>query len=117
MSHKTLIIVFLALFSFSTFFLFWQNAREMDPERNKDWWTLAFATPLEANDFSFILENHSNNTRFDYTILANKKVLLTESFIVTRGDSITITPPLAAHPDTRITIMVTDGQDTKEIYR
>ncbi len=119
MTQKSLIFVCIALFAASALFLFWQNDRELDPKRGKSWWTLAFASPKEPADLSFIIENHSDQIDFRYEIAADKTVLLRDAFSVNRGETLTITPPLAAQADTRtmITVSSDKDKDTKEIYR
>jgi hypothetical protein len=117
MPQKSLIIAFLVLFTASASFLFWRNEHELDPDQGKSWWTLSFATPEQTDSLSFSVENHSDSTRFDYKIVADKKVLTAESFIVEKGKPIRITPEFSAQPDTRTSVIVTDGTGKKEIYR
>ena len=117
MSDRSLIIVFSALFIMSASFLFWQNARELDPNLGKSWWTLAFAHPETATDLAFTVENFSNNTRFQYEVVADKTPLVTESFELQRGEKISVTPHTPARKDVRISIVVTTGNEKKEIYR
>lgn len=117
MSHKNLIAFSCLLFACSALFLFWQNERELDPDRNKSWWTLSFAVPQTSTDLSFTIMNHSDQTEFRYEVTASKEVLATETFSVKRGTELTITPPLTAEPDKRTTITVSTEKGKKEIYR
>lgn len=117
MSHKTLIAIVLALFAASALFLFWQNARELDPDQGKNWWTLSFASPKQADNLAFTLENHSDQTVFRYTISADRKTIAEDAFTVQRGETITITPTLTAQVGERTTISVSGSKDKKEIYR
>ncbi len=117
MSQKTLIIAFLALFAASAVLLFWQNAREMDPDRAGSWWTLSFVALDQADNLAFIVGNHSDTARFDYQIISDKRVLSEASFIVEKGKSITITPDQPAVPGTRTSVIVSDGTEKKELYR
>jgi hypothetical protein len=115
--QKSLIIIFLALFTASAFFLFWQNARELDPDRAGSWWTLSFTSIDQSDSLAFIVDNHSDQTRFNYRVVSGKQVLSEASFIVEKGKSITITPDASASPDTRTSIVVTTGNVKKEIYK
>ncbi|MFZ2300156.1 MAG: hypothetical protein WAW00_03415 [Candidatus Moraniibacteriota bacterium] len=115
--QKYLILVFLALFVAGSAFLFWQNERELDPDRGKSWWTLSFANPQTQDDLLFTVENHSDQVSFRYEITVGKEMLAQDVFSVQRGETLTITPPLAADPDVRTTIIVTAGTEKKEIYR
>lgn len=117
MQQKTLISISLLLFALGAVFLFWQNERELDPDQGKNWWVIAFALPKESSDLSFTIENHSDQASFRYEIAADKAVLLQETLSVNRGETLTVTPPLTAQTDTRTTITVNSGNDTKKIYR
>lgn len=117
MTQKSLVIIFVFLLAISTCFLFWRNESELDPNQGKSWWTLSFATPEEPSSLAFTIDNHSNTNRFEYEIVANKQSLMKEALIVTKGNSITITPDISATPDIRTTIIVTAGIEKKEIYR
>lgn len=117
MQHKALIAFTCLLFASSALFLFWQNERELDPERGKSWWTLSFAAPQASADLSFTVVNHSDQTEFRYEVTASKEVLATETFSVKRGTELTITPPLTAEPDKRTTVTVSTEKEKKEIYR
>lgn len=117
MTQKSLLIIFVTLFALSACFLFWRNERELDPNQGKSWWTISFTTLDQTENLAFTVDNHSDATHFDYEIITNKKSLLNESFIVAKGNSITITPDISATPDARTTIIVTTGTEKKEIYR
>jgi hypothetical protein len=114
-----LILISLALFVFGSAFLFWQNERELDPDRGKDWWVISFVLPQEPADLSFVIENHSNQVGFRYEITADKEVLSQDTLSVNRGETLTITPPLDAQIGTRTVITVSSDKDKdkKEIYR
>jgi hypothetical protein len=117
MSQKLLITIFFILFAVSVTFLFWQSERELNPDRNKNWWTLAFAVPQKPDDLSFVVENHSDRNNFQYKVIANKETLAEGMFDVQRGETKTISPTLTAVSDIRTSIVVTDGKEQKEIYR
>lgn len=117
MTQKSLVIIFVVLLAMSTCFLFWRNESELDPNQGKSWWTLSFATPGEPSSLAFTIDNHSDTTHFEYEIVADKKSLMKEALIVTKGNNITITPDISATPNIRTTISVTTGTEKKEIYR
>lgn len=117
MSQKILIAIFFIFFAASAVFLFWQNERELDPNRNKNWWTLAFTAPQESNNLSFIVKNHSDQNNFRYKVIANKEILAEETLEIKRGETKTIVPSVVAIPNTRTSVIVTDGKEQKEIYK
>lgn len=117
MSQKYLIAVTLFFFIAGALFLFWKNARELDPDQGKNWWTLAFVSPENSEDLSFIVENHSSGTDFRYEITIGKTPAAEESFMVERGEKMTVTPSLAAKDGERTKVTVILGAEKKEIYR
>ena len=117
MNQKTLIIAFVLLFAASTILLFWQNERELNPDRSGSWWALSFVELDQPTSLAFIVENHSDTAHFDYKVLSDRQVLSEASLIVEKGKSITIVPEQQATPGTRASIIVNDGKETKEIYR
>ncbi len=117
MSQRFLVAFFLFLFAASALFLFSRNAAELDPDRNKNWWTLSFVDPHNAANLSFRVENHSDKTFFRYQILSGKTTLADEGFIVEHGKDIVITPAITITPDVRTSVIVTTGEEKKEIYR
>ncbi|MDP3957231.1 MAG: hypothetical protein Q8Q10_01900 [bacterium] len=117
MSQKSLITILCLLLIASAAFLFWQNERELDPDQGKSWWTLAFAVPGESGNLSFVVENHSTETAFQYEITVDKTSIAKDTFVVKRGEKMIITQSFTAKPGKRTIITVTLGKEKKEIYR
>jgi hypothetical protein len=117
MSQKYLIAAIFLLFAAGTVFLFWQNARELDPDQGKSWWTLAFAFPENSQSLAFEVENHSAETTFQYEITTGKMLIARENFVVDRGEQTTVTPAFAAKTGEQTKITVILGAEKKEIYR
>ncbi|MEK9151104.1 MAG: hypothetical protein AAB547_00555 [Patescibacteria group bacterium] len=117
MTQKRLIFISSALFVAGSAFLFWQNERELDPDRGKNWWVVSFASPQDPADLSFTIENHSDQEEFRYEIIAGKTVLTRDIFSVRRGETLTINPPLSAKTAERTTVTTSAGKEKKEIYR
>ena len=117
MPQKHLILIFLLLFTTSVFFLFWQNARELDPDIGKNWWVVAFVSPQDPADLDFVIENHSEQTEFQYTITVDKADIFQDTVFVKRGAKTTIASQLTAQLGVRTSIIITAGKEKKEIYR
>lgn len=117
MPQRSLIAIFILLFIGSALFLFWRNDTELDPNSGKSWWILSFAAPENLASLTFTIENYSDNTEFQYEVIANKQKIGNETFEVKRGEKKTLTPAVSAHPETRTSIIVTTGKEKKEIYR
>ncbi len=80
------------LIFFAVAFLFMKNDRELDPDYQKNWWTLAFATlPAPVNP-SFVITNHTKTESFTYTIKSGAVTLETQEIRVPRGTSRVIQP-------------------------
>lgn len=80
------------LIFFAVAFLFMKNDRELDPNYQKNWWTLAFATLPAPSNLSFIITNHTNTESFTYTIKNDSTLLETQEIRVPRGASLIIQP-------------------------
>ncbi len=80
------------LIFFAVAFLFMKNDRELDPNYQKNWWTLAFASLPAPSNLSFIITNHTNTESFTYTIKNDSTLLETQEIRVPRGTSLVIQP-------------------------
>lgn len=80
------------LIFFAVAFLFMKNDRELDPNYQKNWWTLAFATLPAPSNLSFMITNHTNTESFTYTIKNDSTLLETQEIRVPRGTSLVIQP-------------------------
>lgn len=117
MSQKSLIIIFAILFIGSTVFLFDRNARELDPNQGKDWWTLSFVDPnIPTSDI--VIDNHSNQTVFSVTIKDDTTTLSEQTVHIQKGDSKTLPTAVTSVTTGKISILVTTPgpNDKKEIY-
>ncbi|MBI2439629.1 MAG: hypothetical protein HYV45_03475 [Candidatus Moranbacteria bacterium] len=117
MEQKSSIIFIVFLLVFSTMFLFWQNERELDPNYEKNWWTLAFAEPQNITDLSFVVENYTDNADFSYEVVRDKQVLEKKSFTLKRGERKNISLSIRNDVSSRTSVMVRNGKEKKEIYR
>ena len=117
MTQRSLIFLCIALFAGSALFLFWQNERELDPDRGKNWWTLSFAVPKNPESLDFTVENHSDNREFQYKIVADDETLAEATFDLKRGEKIILTPSVTTQTDTRTRVIVITAKEKQEIYR
>lgn len=116
--QKKIITVFFALFVLSAVFLFWQNERELDPNRGKSWWTLSFADPNSEQSLDCVIENYGANRSFTYEVREGSALLRSETFTMEPGATKTLLLPSDLHTgDERLRITVSSGEEKKEIYR
>ena len=118
--QRKIILAFFVLFIFSTIFLFWQNEQELDPNKNKSWWTLSFTNPNDETDTDFTIENYGISRSFTYQIENDKKILSEGNLTLNIGEKQTIETSfdtVQINPDTPLSIRVSSGEQTKEIYR
>ncbi len=114
------------LIFFATAFLFMKNDRELDPNYQKNWWTLAFSRLPASSDLSFIITNHTKTDRFTYTLKNNTVTLETKEISIPQGTSRIIQPAFVpsganeteSHVPQEISAWPTNSpQDTYSIYQ
>ncbi len=92
-SHRLLITTLLAASIFvACAYLFLKNDRELDPDYQKNWWTLSFATPNAPDDLRFTITNHTPNTAFTYRVTSGTVALETQDITIPQGTQKIITP-------------------------
>lgn len=117
MSEKKLLVGSVILFIAAVMFLFWQNDRQLSPQNSKNLWNISFAEPERPESLEFTIDNQSDDTNFDYSIIENKKTLETNSIVVQKTRTTTVKPLTLAEPGKQVTISVTHNQEKKDIYR
>lgn len=117
MSQKKILSISLAFFFLSTLFLFGQNQRGLDPDEEKNWWVLAFVSLDQDEKIDFFVENHSDKKDFSYEVSVGKEIILKDTFTAKFKEKTIVRIPSIKQQPERVRIMVTDGTETKEIYR
>jgi hypothetical protein len=116
MSHRNIILTTILLLVISFISLSFIERRDMHPDNSKNWWVLAFADP-HGSETDFIIENHSDSTRFSYEILADSTKVQDGTVEISKGETKTISTNHEV-TDQKITIIVqTSEGDKKEIYK
>lgn len=116
MSQTTKIIsLILVLFVISSVFLFWKSDQGLNPDYQKDWWSVSFAY-AKNTDLSFVIENHSANNNFSWEIISEKETLQKGEIIVARGEKKNIEIDLS-NLKNKITVRISDGKTSQEIYK
>ena len=92
------------LIFFATAYLFMKNDRELDPDYQKNWWTLSFAILPVPENPAFIIANHTKTEDFTYTVTIGSETVETTNVSVPKGASRTIQPeyPSRASDETGI---------------
>jgi len=91
MKSSTLILTTVLLFIICTSVLSFIVKRDLDPNYRKDWFAVGFIT-LEGDTPDFVIENHSSEELFRYTIQSGGKIFSDEAFTVQKGTSLDIHP-------------------------
>lgn len=116
MNQTTKIIYsILLLFILSSFFLFWKNDQGLNPDYQKNWWSVYFAYAKNA-DLSFVIENHSANNNFSWEIISEKDTLKKDNVSVARGEKKNIELDLS-NLTNNILVRISDGKENQEIYK
>ncbi len=105
------------MFLFSAIWLSHISQKQMDPDYQKNWWTLSFDDPKD-NSVNFVIANHSSQKTFHWKIMINKKTIKEGDLEVETGKTRTVPVSSANIKDSKITISVTDQENNKkEIYK
>jgi hypothetical protein len=116
MDSDKIIIVFVALFLLSAVYLSYIEQKQADPNIGKNWWVLSFVEP-KTNDLSFTIKNHSDKNNFHWQVLEEKKLLNEGDVSIAKGGQENVFVSVENISDKKITILVSDGKDRKEIYK
>lgn len=118
MTEKRLAISLFILFALSAAYLFAVNERGLDPDQEKNWWSLSFAEPANESSLVFIISNHTATDRFHYAISNDGNVLIEGELSIEPGNDFTQVPSAVIRPTAgRVTITVTHEGREETIYR
>lgn len=118
MTDKRLLASLFFLFALSAAYLFSVNERGLDPDQNKNWWSLAFSQPEDEQSLAFVIANHTPESRFQYVVRSETETLATGELSIDPGQRLEYQPSLADPlPTGRITITVSHAGQNETIYR
>jgi len=114
-NSKKIILATILLSLISAVYLSWMEKRQADLNLNKNWWVLSFDNP-KSNDVSFAIENHSQKTDFHWEIFSGNVKIKAGDAVVANG-TIWTSNVQVNNLAGKISIIVTNGADKKEIYK
>lgn len=91
MKSSTLILTTVMLFILSAGAISFLVERELDPNYKKDWFAIGFIS-LEGDTPDFIIENHSSEESYRYTIRSGSEMLADTPFSVKKGEALEMHP-------------------------
>ena len=100
----------------SSAYLFMKNDRELDPNYQKNWWTIAFVEPDTPSSLDFVLENHTLSNTFIYEIWSENALLETQTVEIPSGHNTTILVSNHDALDTKKTIRVWPANQPGNVY-
>ncbi len=112
--NNKIIITFLIIFLTASFLYLAYIEQGRRGEEN--FWVLSFADPKGVN-LDFVIENHSNDNNFHWEILADKEKIKEGNVKITKNSAWESGFQEASYGDKKITIVVSDGDNKKEIYK
>jgi len=117
LGEKFIILALLGMMLLSFVFLSTVESRNTNLDNNNVW--MLYFTDPKSDSLDFMIENHSKNSDFRYEILIDKKVVIDSKLSVPLGETKTIPIPKEALDlsNRKITIIVTAGDNKKEIYK
>jgi hypothetical protein len=115
---KTTLIIAITIFFFIIFgfFLALKENSQMNLANSKTWWTAYFVNP-NSQDLSFIIENHSAQNNFHWEIISSGVSLSKGDENIANNKSKTITITNQDSQNKKIGIIITSGNNKKEIYK
>jgi len=119
MSTKKIIIILIISLLLSSIWLSYNETRQADLNYQKNWWVVYFENP-SGSSLNFTIENHSKETAFNYKIMGDENILEEKNISIknNRQQKINIDPVAFENiPERKITIIITDGNNKKEIYK
>ncbi|NTW14884.1 MAG: hypothetical protein HGA38_00770 [Candidatus Moranbacteria bacterium] len=106
----------IASFVVASGILFFLVDRGLDPDLNKDWWTLSFET-RDQSSLSFRITNHSSASRFEYVVSDPIGTVDSGSVTTDKGSESLITVPTPAGSGRTTVIVTPENGMPKSVYR
>ena len=116
MQSKKLILIIIATFLLSALSLAYVEHGLRDENLGKNWWQVYFNEP-NGSSLDFIIENHAEKENFSWEVMADQSKVTGNTIIVKKGEQKKLTLDLGDLRDKKILIIVSEGQDKKEIYK
>ncbi len=116
-SSHLIILLFLTL-ALSGALLFKTNIDQLNPEKEKDWWSVAFIRPDRVRNIDIVVTNYTEDTHFSYQIIADNAVLKEEAFEAPLGENkILLITPEKAFAAKHVVIRVKHKEETEDLFR
>jgi hypothetical protein len=116
--QKKIIIFITILFIACSIWLFAVSSDYLDPDKNKNWWTIYFSEPKSDENLNFIIENHSDMNNFRWIILEDRAPIKDSDISIKKGENNIIEFAIPQNTDIKkYTVEVYQGEEKKEIYK
>lgn len=118
MQQKKIIIFIAGLFLLSSVYLFHSSAKAVDPNYQKNFWSVYFSDP-KSMDFNFVIENHSDNTSFHWETYDGKIKTTEGDSVIKKGETrkLDVNSKIGGIVENKLTIKVISGDEGREIYK
>lgn len=118
MKQSTLFAVILILLFTSFAFLFQHSIQELNPEKEKDWWTLSFIRPDRNRNVDIVVTNYSEATAFSYQILGDNELISEGNFEAPLGENkVLLITPEKSFTQKHVIVRVKHKDETQELFR
>lgn len=108
------IIIFLIIFLIAS--LFYLAYIEQSRRGEGNFWVLYFADP-KGDNLSFVIDNYSDKNNFHWEVLIDKNKVTEKDAVISKGNKKIIDLVELKIENKKITIIVSDGENKKEIYK
>lgn len=114
--QNKIILFIITMFILSSVYLFIVSEKNMDADYKKNWWILYFENP-SSDSTNFVIENHSQKSNFHWEVWVGDEKMQEADFAIPKGQKKGFMAGVQNLGDKKITIMVSDGENKKEIYK
>jgi catechol-2,3-dioxygenase len=115
MNGKIIILSLIIFLAASFFYLALVEQKQADLN-SQNFWILYFSDP-KGDGLDFVIENYSDKNDFHWEFLADKNTISTGNVAIPKGDKKIIELPKPEAESKKITVIVSDGEEKKEIYK
>ena len=118
MKSWLLILLSIGVLTLSSALLFQHNIDELNPEKGKDWWSVAFIRPDRIRNIDIVVTNYTEDTHFSYEIIADGKTRASGDFEAPLGENkILLITPEKAFSEKHVVVRVHHKEETEELFR
>jgi hypothetical protein len=115
-SDRSILLASLGLFLVASLLLFSASHQALDPDQNKNWWSVDFDHPTDSST-DFTIVNHTPTTDFSYSLSSGDTSTNLVSITIPSGATQTFTPAAPEASSTSLRLTIRHGGESREIHK